>query len=193
MEILITESQFKKIENIINEQNDLCLSDFEETVNGALEGVVQLNADEIYSAYEFPVELSSEISDPNMKNIFTKIVKNLSSMGFDELKNELSKVLSWKKSVNEQQTPYLDQTLDIAGVPVSKPLVHSILGLIIITILSKLINMIANKMDSVKSSRRKGRGSSVVGCQGSRARAQAVRKRRRRENWKRFLNKIGLR
>jgi hypothetical protein len=193
MEILITESQFKKIENIINEQDDLCLSDFEETVNGALEGVVQLSADEIYSAYEYPVELSSEISDPNMKKIFTKIVDNLTSMGFDELKNELSKVLSLKKSINEQQIPYLDQTLDIAGVQVSKPLVHGILGLIIITILSKLINMVANKMDSVKSSRRRGRGESVVGCQGSRARAQAVRRRRRRENWKSFLKKIGFR
>ena len=192
MKIIITESQY----SLIVEQDDLCLSDFEETVNGALEGVVQLSPDEIYSAYESPMELSSEISDPNMKNTFTKIVNNLSSMGFDELKNELRKVLSLKKSVNEQQTPYMDQTVDIAGVQVSKPLVHGILGLIAISILSKLINMIGGKMDSVKSSsrrRRRGGRSSVVGCQASRGRAQAVRRRRRRENWRRFLKKMGFR
>ena len=190
MKIIITESQY----SLIVEQDDLCLSDFEETVNGALEGVVQLSPDEIYSAYESPMELSSEISDPNMKNTFTKIVNNLSSMGFDELKNELRKVLSLKKSVNEQQTPYMDQTVDIAGVQVSKPLVHGILGLIAITILSKLINMVANRMDSVKSPRRRRGGrSSVVGCQASRGRAQAVRRRRRRENWRRFLKNMGFR
>jgi hypothetical protein len=190
MKIIITESQY----SLIVEQDDLCLSDFEETVNGALEGVVQLSPDEIYSAYESPMELSSEISDPNMKNTFTKIVNNLSSMGFDELKNELRKVLSLKKSVNEQQTPYMDQTVDIAGVQVSKPLVHGILGLIAISILSKLINMIGGKMDSVKSSsRRRGGGASLVGCQASRARARAIRRRRRRESWREFLKKMGFR
>jgi hypothetical protein len=51
--------------------------------------------------------------------------------------------------------------------------------------------MINNKMDGVKPSRRSG-SKYVVGCQGARSRAKAVRRRRRRENWKNFLRRIGL-
>jgi hypothetical protein len=55
-----------------------------------------------------------------------------------------------------------------------------------------LINMIGQRMDSVKSPRRRGGRSSVIGCQAARGRAQAVRRRRRRENWRAFLRKMGL-
>jgi hypothetical protein len=187
MKYILTEAQF----STLMEQEDLCLPDFEQTVNGALEGIVELTPDEIYSAYETPMELANEVSNPKAKQMFGKILTNVESMSFDELKNELKKLLSLKNSLKEQQTPYLEQNVTIAGVTVPKVAAHAVLGVVIIAVLSKLINLIGSKMDSVKSPRRSG-SKYIVGCQGARSRAQAVRRRRRKENWRGFLRKMGL-
>ena len=188
MKYILTEAQF----STLLEQEELCLPDFEQTVNGTLEGIVELTPDEIYSAYETPMELTNDVSDPKMKQLFAKMLTNVDGMSFDGLKDELKKLISLKNTLKEQQTPYLEQTVEIAGVQVPKAAVHVVLGLVIISILSKLINMIGQKMDSVKSPRRRGGKSSVVGCQAARGRAKAVRRRRRRENWRSFLRKMGL-
>jgi hypothetical protein len=188
MKYILTEAQF----STLMEQEELCLPDFEQTVNGTLEGIIELTPDEIYSAYETPMELTNDVSDPKMKQLFAKMLTNVDGMSFDGLKDELKKLISLKNTLKEQQTPYLEQTVEIAGVQVPKAVVHVVLGLVIISILSKLINMIGQKMDSVKSPRRRGGKSSVVGCQAARGRAKAVRRRRRRENWRSFLRKMGL-
>jgi hypothetical protein len=188
MKYILTEAQF----STLMEQEELCLPDFEQTVNGTLEGIIELTPDEIYSAYETPMELTNDVSDPKMKQLFAKMLTNVDGMSFDGLKDELKKLISLKNTLKEQQTPYLEQTVEIAGVQVPKAAVHVVLGLVIISILSKLINMIGQKMDSVKSPRRRGGKSSVVGCQAARGRAKAVRRRRRRENWRSFLRKMGL-
>jgi hypothetical protein len=188
MKYILTESQL----SVILEQEDLCLSDFSETVNSSLNGIVQLSDDEIYSAYEEPMELANEIKDPKAKASFNNVMENLSNMSYAEVLAELKKLISLKNTLKEQQTPYLEQTVNVAGVQMSKPLVHGILGLLIISVLSKLINYLATSMDNVKPARRRP-GRNVIGCQGARGRAQAVRRRRRRENWRSFLRKMGLR
>jgi hypothetical protein len=188
MKYILTEAQF----STLMEQEELCLPDFEQTVNGTLEGIVELTPDEIYSAYESPMELANEVSDPKIKQLFGKMLSNVDAMSYDGLKAELKKLISLKNTLKEQQTPYLEQNIEIAGVQVPKAAVHVVLGLVIISVLSKLINMIGQRMDSVKSPRRRGGRSSVIGCQAARGRAQAVRRRRRRENWRAFLRKMGL-
>lgn len=188
MKYILTESQF----SLLVEQEDLCLSDFSETVNSSLNGIVELNDDEIYSAYEEPMELANEIQDPKMKSIFKNIMGNISKMSYAEVLAELKNLLTLKNTIKEQQTPYLEQNINIAGVQVPKVAVHAILGVLIISVLSKLINYLATSMDSVKPARRRP-GRNVIGCQGARGRAQAVRRRRRRENWRAFLRKMGLR
>jgi hypothetical protein len=189
MKILIKESQLKFV--IEQQSEDLCVADLVDTVNGNLEGIVTLNTDEVYSVYEDPNELLAEVTDPKIKNILQNILNNISRMSLDEMKTELQKVLKIKNTIREQQTPYLDQTIEIAGTQIPKVAVHSIVGLVVISLLSTIIKTLSGKMDSVKSSRRSG-SKYIVGCQGARSRAKAVRKRRRRENWERFLKKIGM-
>lgn len=191
MKILVTESQ---LEYILEQQQseDLCLRDFVETVNSHLDGIVELTPEEIYSAYENSTELLSQISDPKVKDLVNKIYTNISQMDFEQLKSELKNVLSLVKTLKEQQTPYLDQTMSIGGTQVPKVLVHTVGGLAIISLLSTIINGLGERMDSVKPRRRSG-SKYIVGCQGARSRAKAVRRRRRRENWRSFLRKIGLR
>ena len=189
MKIVITESQLKYV--LEQQQDDLCIMDLVDTVNGTLEGMLKLTQDEVYSVYEDLNEILREVQDPKMKTLFTNILNNISRMSLEDKKSELKKVLSLKNTLKEQQTPYLDQTIEIAGTQIPKVAVHSVLGLIVISLLSGIIKMINTKMDGVKPSRRSG-SKYVVGCQGARSRAKAVRRRRRRENWKSFLRRIGL-
>jgi len=187
MKYILAESQVL----IILEQEELCLSDFNETVNSSLNGIVELSDDEIYSTYEEPMELANEIKDPKMKGVFNNIIENLTKMSYPEVLAEFKKLMSMKNTIKEQQTPYLEQNVTIAGVTVPKVAVHSILGIVIIATLSKIINYLGKSMDNVKPARRRP-GRNVIGCQGARGRAQAVRRRRRRENWRSFLIKMGL-
>lgn len=191
MKIIITENQL----NYVLEQNQeeqLCLSDFNETVNSFLDGVVKLSDDEIYSAYEDPMTLANEIKDPKTKMLFENILKRLENMSIAQVLSELKKLISIKKTLKEQQTPYLEQNITIAGVEMPKVVAHSILGLLIILFLSKIIVYLDKIMNKVKTSGRRRR-SNVVGCQASRGRAMAIRRRRRRENWKSFLKRLGIR
>ena len=189
MKIIITETQLRQV--VEQQSEDLCLADLVDTVNGNLEGIVSLNTDEVYSVYENPNELLAEVTDPKIKNIFQNILNNISKMSLDEMKTELQKVLKLKNTLREQQTPYLDQTIEIAGTQIPKVAVHSLIGLVVISLLSGIIKILSGKIDSIKPTRRSG-SKYIVGCQGSRSRAKAVRKRRRRENWKSFLKKIGM-
>lgn len=191
MKIIITENQF----NYVLEQNqeeELCLSDFNETVNSFLDGVVKLSDDEIYSAYEDPMTLANEIKDPKTKMLFENISMRLENMSISQVLSELKKLISIKKTLKEQQTPYLEQNITIAGVEMPKVVAHSIIGLLIILFLSKIIVYLDKIMNKVKTSSRRPR-SNVVGCQASRGRAMAIRRRRRRENWKSFLKRMGIR
>lgn len=189
MKYILTETQL----SIIREQEDFCLSDFTEAVNSSLNGIVELSDDEIYSAYEEPIELAEEIKDPKTKAVFKNVIENISSMSYVEVLAELKRLLSVKNTIKEQQTPYLEQNITIAGVQMPKALAHGILGLVIISVLSKLINHLAKSMDNVKPARGRRPGPNVIGCQASRGRAKAIRRRRRRENWRAFLRKLNLR
>lgn len=191
MKIIITENQL----NYVLEQNqeeELCLSDFNETVNSFLDGVVKLSDDEIYSAYEDPMTLANEIKDPKTKMLFENISMRLENMSISQVLSQLKKLISIKKTLKEQQTPYLEQNITIAGVEMPKVVAHSIIGLLIILFLSKIIVYLDKIMNKVKTSGRRPR-SNVVGCQASRGRAMAIRRRRRRENWKSFLKRMGIR
>ena len=115
-------------------------------------------------------------------------MKGLQNMDEDQLKQELNKVMSLK-NLKEQGTPYLEQTIDIAGTQVPKVAVHGLLALIAISILSKLLKMIPQNQ-SRRGSRLR---SKAVGCQGAGARARLVRRRRRREAWRSFMRKLGIR
>ena len=102
MKYILTETQV----SIILEQEELCLSDFSETVNSSLNGIVELSDDEIYSAYEEPMELANEIKDPKMKGVFNNIMENLTQMSYPEVLAEFKKLMSLKNTIKEQQTPY---------------------------------------------------------------------------------------
>ena len=190
MKIVITENQLKYV--LEQQTDELCISDYVDMVNSHLGGIVQLTDDEVYSAYEDPSVLLNDIQDPKMKTTFQKILNGISQMSLEQQGAELKNLLGTLKNVQEQQTPYLDQNMVIGGTEVPKVLVHTLGGLVVITLLSKIINTLGKRMDGVKPSRRSG-SKYIVGCQGARSRAKAVRKRRRRENWRSFLRKIGLR
>lgn len=190
MKIVLTESQLKYV--FEQQTEDLCTQDFVDFVNSHLEGVVTLTPDEVYSTFEDPMEVLKEIPDSQKRSLVQKALENISKMTLEQKGQELRKLLSKAKGLKEQQTPYLDQTYNVAGVEMPKVAVDSVIGLILISLLSSIINKLGVKMDSVKPKRRSG-SKYIVGCQGARSRAKAVRRRRRRENWRSFLRKIGLR
>jgi len=192
MEILITESQFEKIKNIITEQevdnyDEECLKD-ETDALGEFLGMSLSDED-------LGPEMSDQqilgITKENNRGFMSKILRNLSQMSLEELKNELDKVVSLK-NLKEQQTPYMERQTNIAGVKVPTAVVHGVLGIVVIAILSKMMKMFQGGGRG-RYNRRQRLRDRAVGCQGGAARARLVAQRRRRENWKRFLKKIGLR
>jgi hypothetical protein len=186
MKIVITESQLK----YIVEQEDVCLQDELMELNDFLGGVVEINSDDIGGDMT-DEELMIGIQDPKVKNVLSKILSNLSRMTPEQLREELKKVMSLK-NLKEQQTPYMDRTTTIGGVTVPTVAIHGVLGLIAISILTKLIKAMGNIQGS-RGNRRRRLSSRAVGCQGGAARAKLQRQRRRRESWRRFLVKVGLR
>lgn len=196
MKIQLTESQYHRVIDLIQEaaQEQECVMNDIDILNAFLEGVVQF--DETTLGPETSIEeLSSEIQDPKMKIIFKQLGERLDSLSADQLKEELKKVLAMK-NLQEQGTPYLEQTVDIAGMSVPKVAVHGALGLIAIAILSKLFKFLGTIPNGMRSNNRRGHSrllSKSVGCQGGAARARLVRRRRRRENWRRFLRNLGIR
>jgi hypothetical protein len=128
----------------------------------------------------------------NEKNreVMSKILNNLSQMSSEELKNQLNNVISLR-NIKEQQTPYMERQTSIAGVNVPTPIIHGVLALVVISILSKIMKIMFQGGGGQRRGGRRRR--SMVGCQGGAVRARLVAQRRRRENWKRFLKKIGVR
>ena len=114
-------------------------------------------------------------------------------MNMEQLRDQLKKVMSMK-NLKEQETPYMDRTTEIGGVQVPTAVVHGSLGLLAIAILTKMIKALSGMGTGGRRGGRRGRlASRATGCQGGAARAKLVRMRRRRENWRSFLRKIGLR
>ena len=196
MKIQLTESQYNKVIDLIEAetQEQECTFNDIDVLNTFLEGIVEF--DETTLGPETSIEeLSTEIKDPKTKLIFKQLDQRLNSLSADQLKDELKKVLAMK-NLQEQGTPYTEQTVDIAGMVVPKVVVHGAIGLIAIAILSKLFKFLGAIAGGMKSSNRRGYSrlaSKSVGCQGGAARARLVRRRRRRENWRSFLRKVGLR
>jgi hypothetical protein len=194
--IKLTESDLTRIiKRVISEQenDDACVQEELDTLNDFLGGIVTLEPQDIGGELSHE-DLLSSVTDPKQKNILSRVLSNISQMNMNQLKEELKKVMSMK-NLKEQQTPYMDRTTEIGGVQVPTVLVHGSLGLLAIAILTKMIKGLVN-IQSNSGSRRKRSSrifSKAVGCQGGAARARLVRMRRRRENWRSFLKKIGLR
>jgi hypothetical protein len=192
MKILISESQYKVL--VEQESEDVCLQDELDTLNDFLGGIVTLEPEDIGGELSHE-DLLSTITDPKQKNMLTKVLSNISQMNMEQLRDELKKVMSMK-NLKEQQTPYMDRTTEIGGVQVPTVAVHGSLGLLAIAILTKMIKGLGNIDVNSKNKRRRKYdiiASKASGCQGGSARDRLVRMRRRRENWKSFLKKIGLR
>jgi hypothetical protein len=190
MKIIVTESQFQNLTKLM-EQNEQCQIQDIDVLNTFLEGVISLDENTMGDEVE-DSELMGQIKDPKNKEIFQEITNSFNSMDPNELKGELSKLLS-VKNLQEQDVPYLEQTINIGGMDVSKPIVHAIVGILIISILSKLLKSIGSVFQSSGGSRNRRLRSKAVGCQGANARAKLVRKRRRRENWRALMRKLGIR
>jgi hypothetical protein len=188
MKIVITESQLKYV--LEQEQNDLCLQDELMDVNDFLGGIVNLGPEDVGGELENE-DLLSQVADPKYKNILSKILQNISVMNPEQLRDTFKKIMSMR-SLKEQQTPYLERTTDIAGVQVPTAGIHAVLGLVAIAVVTKLIKALGN-MSGGGGNRRRRLSSRAVGCQGGAARARLQRMRRRRESWRRFLKKVGLR
>ncbi len=182
MKIIITENQLRTLsEQMLSDEQ--CVQPEIEEINSVFDGL-----GELFGAEYEDQEILDQTSDPKQKKILSQILNGLQNMDEDQLKQELNKVMSLK-NLKEQGTPYLEQTIDIAGTQVPKVAVHGLLALIAISILSKLLKMIPQNQ-SRRGSRLR---SKAVGCQGAGARARLVRRRRRRESWRSFLRKLGIR
>ena len=142
---------------------------------------------ELYGAEYEDQEILDMVENPEQKKYILSILKSLGNLSPEQLKDELSKVVSLK-NLKEQSG---SESVNIAGVDVPKDIVHLGLGIIAISILSSLLK----KIGSSDGRRRRDwkLSSRAQGCQGASARAKLVRRRRRRESWRSFLKKIGLR
>ena len=182
MKIIITENQLKTLTEQMS-TDEQCIQPEIDELNSVYDGL-----GELFGAEYDDQEIIELVSDSKQKQVLGQILKGLDNMTLDQLKQELGKVLSIK-NLKEQGTPYMDQTIEIGGTQVPKPLVHGIIGIVVISILSKLLKMIPQNQ-SRRGSRLRSR---AVGCQGAGARARLVRRRRRREAWRSFLRKLGIR
>ena len=173
MKIVITESQLKYVLEQ-QQDEDVCVQAEMEDLNNLLTGIVQVDFNDLGGEMS-DQEVISTVTDPKEKNMLSKVLKNLSQMSLEGLRDELKKVISLKNI---------------------KAVVHGSLGLIAIAILSKMLKGLGN-MDVNERNKRRRKYSRVAsraqGCQGGAGRAKLQRMKRRRENWKSFLRKVGLR
>ena len=182
MKIIITENQLRTLSEQMS-SDEQCIQPEIDILNSTLNGL-----GELYGVEYEDQEILNQASDPKQKQILSKVLSGLDNMNVDQLKQEFNKLMSLK-NLKEQNTPYLDQTIEFGGTQIPKVAVHGLLGLIAISILSKLIKMVPQN----QSRGRSRLASRAQGCQGAGARAKLVRRRRRRESWRSFLKKIGLR
>lgn len=182
MKIIITENQLRTLSEQMS-SDEQCTQPEIDILNSTLDGL-----GELYGVEYEDQEILDQALDPKQKQILSKVLSGLKNMSIDQLKQEFNKVISLK-NLKEQNTPYLDQTIEIGGAQIPKVAVHGLLGLIAISILSKLL-----KIAPQSQSRGRSRlASRAQGCQGAGARAKLVRRRRRREAWRSFLRKLGVR
>ena len=182
MKIIITENQLRTLsEQVLSD--DQCIKPKIDELNSIFSGLGELYGGE----YE-DQEIIDQTSDPKQKQLLTQILSGLKNMNINQLRDELEKVMT-VKNLEEQNTPYMEQTIEIGGVKVPKIAVHGVLGLIVISILSTLLKMIPQNQSRGGSRL----ASRAQGCQGAGARARLVRRRRRREAWRSFMKKLGIR
>jgi len=136
-------------------------------------------------------EILSMVDDEN-KSAMSEFMDNVSNMGLGELKRTLNDLLSVEK-LKEQNTPYFQQTVRIGMGDYPRILVDGTKVIMILFVITTIMDLLfaVGKNFSGKNRRRRLQ-SKAVGCQGGNARAKLVRQRRRRENWKRLLRKLGL-
>jgi hypothetical protein len=182
MKIIITENQLKTLTEQMS-TDEQCIQPEIDELNSVFQGL-----GELYGVEYEDQEVLDQTSDPKQKQLLSQILKGLENMDISQLKQELKKVMSLK-NLKEQNTPYLDQTIEIGGAQIPKVAIHGLLGLIAISVLSKLIKMVPRN----QSKGRPRLASRAQGCQGAGARAKLVRRRRRREAWRSFLRKLGIR
>jgi hypothetical protein len=182
MKIIITENQLRTLSEQMS-SDEQCIQPEVDELNSVFQGL-----GELYGVEYEDQEVLDQTSDPKQKQLLSQILKGLQNMDVKQLKQELNKVMSLK-TLKEQNTPYIEQTIEIGGVQIPKVVVHGLLGLIVISILSKLLKMIPQN----QSRGRSRLASRAQGCQGAGARARLVRRRRRRETWRSFLKKLGIR
>jgi hypothetical protein len=182
MKIIITENQLRTLsEQVLSD--DQCIKPEIDELNSIFSGLGELYGGE----YE-DQEILDQTTDPKQKQLLSQVLKGLKNMNMTQLRDELDKVMTLK-NIKEQNTPYMDQTIGIGGVQVPKIAVHGVLGLIVISILSTLLKMIPQNQSRGGSRL----ASRAQGCQGAGVRARLVRRRRRRETWRSFLKKLGIR
>jgi hypothetical protein len=182
MKIIITENQLRTLSEQMS-SDEQCIQPEVDELNSVFQGL-----GELYGVEYEDQEVLDQTSDPKQKQLLLQILKGLQNMDVKQLKQELNKVMSLK-NLKEQNTPYIEQTIEIGGTQIPKVVVHGLLGLILISILSKLLKMVPQN----QSRGRSRLASRAQGCQGAGARARLVRRRRRRETWRSFLKKLGIR
>jgi hypothetical protein len=181
MKIIITENQLRTLSEQMS-SDEQCIQPEVDELNSVFQGL-----GELYGVEYEDKEVLDQTADPKQKQLLSQILKGLQNMDVKQLKQELNKVMSLK-NLKEQNTPYIEQTIEIGGTQIPKVVVHGLLGLILISILSKLLKMIPQN----QSRGRSRLASRAQGCQGAGARARLVRRRRRRETWRSFLKKLGI-
>lgn len=200
MDLLITESQFSKLQNVLleqeNEYSEECLKD-ESVILSDFLGIDVEDSD-----------IGPELSDTeilgmtpeNIKPQITELLSMVKNKTPEELRTGLKELMTQSKKlkdVNEQQVPYLQRetVLTIWGAPFPFPTVaiHIFLVVAALAILSSLTRGLFGGISNFRGNRKRRLASKAQGCQGGKARAKLVRMRRRKENWKRFLRKLGIR
>jgi len=182
MKIIITENQLRTLSEQMS-SDEQCIQPEVDELNSVFQGL-----GELYGVEYEDQEVLDQTSDPKQKQLLSQILKGLQNMDVKQLKQEWNKVMSLK-NLKEQNTPYIEQTIEIGGAQIPKVVVHGLLGLIVISILSKLLKMVPQNQSRGGSKL----ASRAQGCQGAGARARLVRRRRRRETWRSFLKKLGIR
>jgi hypothetical protein len=196
MKYLITESQLLKLKNFLLEENEYseeCLKD-ESVILSDFLGIGVEDSD-------IGPELSdSEIlgmTPENIKPQITKLLSMVKDKTPEELRTGLIEIMTQSKKLNEQQIPYLQRetVLTIWGAPFRFPTVaiHIFLVVAALAILSSLTTALFDGISKFSGNRKRRLSSKAQGCKGGNARNKLVRMRRRKENWKRLLHKLGLR
>lgn len=199
MKYLITESQLLKLKNFLLEENEYseeCLKD--ESV--ILSDFLGIGIEDSDIGPELSDSEILEMTPENIKPQITKLLSMVKGKTPEELRTALKDLITSSKelsTINEQPTPYLQRQtiLTIWGAPFPFPTVaiHIFLVVAALAILSSLTTALFDGISKFSGNRKRRLSSKAQGCKGGNARNKLVRMRRRKENWKRLLRKLGLR